>query len=90
MHFKLDLHAIQLGEVTRWGVRAYSSGILVSGCPGPGSSWGDLTVPPPSKEGKSPTKLVLLVLLVQVTPPPNQQRQKQRRQANIAELVANL
>ena len=63
MHFELDFYAIQLGEVTRWGVRAYSSGIQVSGCPGPGSRWGDLTVPPPSKEGESPSKLVLLVLL---------------------------
>jgi hypothetical protein len=54
---KLDLHAIQLGEVTLWGVSTYSSGILVSGCPGPGSSWGDLTVPPPSKEGDSPSSI---------------------------------
>ena len=27
----------------------------VSRCPGPGSSWGDLAVPPPSKEGESPS-----------------------------------
>ena len=38
-----------------------SSFTLVSGCPG-GNSWGDLTVPPPSKEGESPSNLVLLVL----------------------------
>ena len=42
----------------------YSSGVLVSCCPGPGSSWGNLTVPPPSKEGESPSNKVLLVLLV--------------------------
>ena len=39
-----------------------SSSTLVSGCPEPGNSWGDLTVPPPSKEGESPSNLVLLVL----------------------------
>ena len=30
--------------------RFYSFGILVSVCPGPGSSWGNLAVPPASKE----------------------------------------
>ena len=39
----------------------YSSGVLVSCCPGPGGSWGNLTVPPPSKEGESPSNKVLLV-----------------------------
>ena len=60
MH-KLDLHANQLGKY-----RAGISGLMallfwLAGCPGPGSSWGDLTVPPPSKEGESPSNLVLLV-----------------------------
>ena len=31
-------------------------GTLVSCCPGPGSSWGNLDTLPPSKEGKSPSK----------------------------------
>ena len=39
-----------------------SSFTLVSGCPGPGNSWGDLTVLPTSKEGKSPRNPVLLDL----------------------------
>jgi hypothetical protein len=41
-----------------------SSGVLVSGCPGPGGSWENLAVPPPSKEGESPSNKVLMVLLV--------------------------
>ena len=31
------------------------SGVLVSCCPGPGSSWGNSAVPPPSTEGESPS-----------------------------------
>ena len=42
------------GEVLCWDFRAYGSGFLVSG-------WGNLTVPLPSKEGESPSNLVLLV-----------------------------
>ena len=30
-------------------------GTLVSCCPGPGSSWGNLATLPPSKEGESPS-----------------------------------
>ena len=40
------------------------SGVLVSCCPGPGSSWGDLAVPPPSKEGESPSNNVLFQSLI--------------------------
>ena len=36
-----------------------SCGFCFTGCnwPGPGSSWGDLTVPPASKEAESPSNL---------------------------------
>ena len=36
-----------------------SSGLLVSFCPGPGNGWGNLTVPPASKEAVSPSKPIL-------------------------------
>ena len=36
-----------------------SSGLLVSCCPGPGNGWGNLTVPPASKEAVSPSKPIL-------------------------------
>ena len=36
-----------------------SFGLLVSCCPGPGSSWGNLAVPPASKEAESPSTLFL-------------------------------
>ena len=51
-----------------------SSSVVVSCCPGPGGSWGNLAVPPPSKEGESPSNKVLLVLskqLEQLIPVPD-------------------
>ena len=36
--------------------------------PGPGGSWGNPAVPPPSKEGESPSNKVILVIL---SPPPH-------------------
>ena len=37
-------------------------GMVPSMCPGPGSSWGNLTVPPASKEAESPSNYSMWIL----------------------------
>ena len=48
-----------MGKYGAGNPRLLGFGFLVSCCPGPGSSLGNLTVPPASKEAKSPSTLFL-------------------------------
>ena len=46
------------GKFGTWISGSLDSGVLVTGCPVPGSSWGDPDAPPPSTEGESPWSLM--------------------------------
>ena len=55
---KYMVHAIQQRGRRCWIFRVpMGYEYLVSGCPGPGCSWGKPAVPPPSNEGENPSNL---------------------------------
>ena len=56
---KLELHALQLRGSSTLVYQGFGLDSLVSWCPGPGNSWGNLAAPPASKEAVSPSINIL-------------------------------
>ena len=59
---KLDLHAIQLRGGATENNKSCQVSVFSFVCPGPGDSWGNLTVLPASKDAESPSPLFYSIL----------------------------